>query len=157
LTAAAHGEALVRKQGPVTITLSAANISDGKSTITLSGELILTLQVEGAAPVVVKPGNRVVGEAWEVTLAAAPTIIALAGKSERWEQVLRVEPKLLPGEHKLQVAAIEYQLQGSVWQKSAEQEFVVVVTTSVAPDGKPIGPPPRIEELPVPESIHWPI
>jgi hypothetical protein len=118
--------------------------------------MTLTLQVEGAARVVVKPGKRVVGEAWEVTEVTAPATMSLAGNSERWEQVLRIEPKQ-PGEHKLLVAAIEFQIRGSAWQKSAEQELVVVVTTTAAVDGKPIGLPPPIEELPAPESINWPI
>jgi hypothetical protein len=120
------------------------------TTIPLSGELNVTLSVEGKAPVDVElPRALTASPDWRVR-AAAPKMSPLSGGRERWEQAFRLEPFQTGAAVLLPVQPLNYRTGNEVTDRVLTwKPLAIRVTTEVTgTDLTQARPPTGIEELP---------
>ncbi|HKB00676.1 MAG TPA: hypothetical protein VKD90_00590 [Gemmataceae bacterium] len=119
--------------------------------IRLSGEVRLTLTVEGPAPLGVTPPKPFLtsSNVWRVREDGLPVREVLPNGREKWAQVYRLSP-LVPGEPKIALGALTIRPGGE--QDLAiewKAEPVVRVTTNIEnPTPDALRPPTDIEHLP---------
>jgi hypothetical protein len=128
--------------------------------VRLSGELRLTLSIEGPAPVVVEqlPSPLTAGPDWRVTPAGPPETEPLPGERQRWRQVFRVAP-FRPGDDvPLALKPVRFRAGGNPQARDldfGESPLVVRVRTEVLQrELKDIRPPTGVETEPQPPPDH---
>jgi hypothetical protein len=120
--------------------------------VRLSGELRLTMTVEGPAPVVVEPlpSPWAVGVDWRVTPAGPPETEPLPAGRQRWHQAFRAAPFRPGDEVPLALKPVRFRAGGSPQVREldfAESPLPVRVRTEVLqPELKDIRPPTGVEE-----------
>jgi hypothetical protein len=147
---------LTQKHGPATARLTGERVGKDGLEIRLSGEVQLTLEVEGKPPLEVElPAKITPSEAWKATPAGPPATTPLAGGRVRWRQTLDLEP-LQKGKHPLPLEPLRFREGTGPWQEAAWKPFLVVVTTEVIkPDVGEARDITSIEELP--SEPAWPV
>jgi hypothetical protein len=135
-------------------------LSVDSTAIPLSGELHLTLSVEGKAPIDVDvPRTLTTSPDWRVR-PAAPKTTSLADGRERWEQEFRLEPFQTGIAVPLPVQPLSYRSGNEVSDRvTTWKPLAIRVTTEVTgTDLTQARPPTGIEELPpAPQSTFpWP-
>lgn len=125
-------------------------LSVDSTAIALSGELHLTLSVEGKAPIDVEvPRGLTPSPDWRVR-PAAPKVTTLPDGRERWEQEFRLEPFQTGMAVPLPVQPLSYRAGNEVADRVMTwKPLTIRVTTEVAgTDLTQARPPTGIEELP---------
>jgi hypothetical protein len=155
-----------QRQGPAAVRLQADTVEAGRVEVRLSGELLLTLSVEGRSPLRVGNSDDAVREeqtkailasgAWMKCQAAEAAVRTDLGDGrQRWQQSFRLDP-LKDGLIELQLAPLSYtegtetQPEQVTWQPIP----VHVMTDVVRPDLGELRDITPIEE--VPPGRSWP-
>jgi hypothetical protein len=120
--------------------------------IRLSGDVKLTLSVEGPGPLEVTPTKPLLTKPnlWRVRDDGLPLREVLAGGRERWMQVYRLSP-LVPGTPAVALGKLTIRPAGEqdVVIEWKDQEFTVRVVTNIeSPSVDSLRPPTDIEQLP---------
>lgn len=142
--------AYLQGHGPARLAIEGGEVQDGKVRVPLSGELRVTVSLEGGAGLEAEPVKAVEPAAsWQVRgPVLPPEKVTLPGGRVRWQQQLRVEP-LQPGDGSLMIPPLRYRTgaEAADWQTVPWEPVPVQVTTEVsAADLKQlrdIGPPER--------------
>ena len=97
-----------------------------------SGQLLLTLTVEGAAPLEIEPIQELTSSAlWEVHPLGEPETTALPGNRARWRQKFRLEP-LQPEKVELSLNPLRFrQGKDKMWIEQPWKPIAIRVTTDV--------------------------
>lgn len=122
--------------------------------IRLSGEVRLTLAVEGPGPLEVTPGKPLLTRAnqWRVWDDGLPLREKQAGGREKWSQVYRLSP-LVPGEPKVALAPLTVRTAAGDSTLRWDGELgVKVATTVTVPAAEAARPATDIEALPIPPA-----
>jgi hypothetical protein len=125
--------------------------------IRLSGEVKLTLTVEGPGPLSVTPSKPLLakGNLWRVREDGLP-VREVSGKREKWTQVFRLSP-LVPGKTEIAISPLSVRAGGEAdasitWK---DQSLFVDVKTSIeSPTVESLRPATDIEQLPPPPPIE---
>jgi hypothetical protein len=120
--------------------------------IRLSGEVRLTLTVEGPGPLEVTPGKPLLTNAltWRVREDGLPLREKQATGREQWTQVYRLSP-LVPGDPKIALSALTVRTSDGDLVLKWDGELGVRVTTTITlPSAETARPATDIEALPVP-------
>ena len=120
--------------------------------IRLSGEVRLTLTVEGPGPLEVMPGKPLLttGLTWRVREDGLPLREKQANGRELWTQVYRLSP-LVPGDPKIAIAPLTVRTPDSELAIKWDGEIAVKVTTTITlPSAETARPTTDIEAVPVP-------
>ena len=153
----------VRNAGdPANALTARAELDAGE--IRLSGELKLTLAVEGPGPLEVTPHRPLlaVANVWRVRDEGLPVREVMAGGREKWTQTYRLSP-LVPGpDVKIKLAPLTVRAGPAretviEWREAIG---VTVVTAVAVPSADALRPPTDIERLPPPAegdpvAIGW--
>jgi hypothetical protein len=126
--------------------------------IRLSGEVKLTLTVEGPGPLGVTPSKPLLLKAnvWRVREEGLPIRELLSNGRERWTHTYRLSP-LVPGEPKVELGPIAIRPGGGqdvvIDWSGKEPPAVRVVTSIENPSVESLRPQTDIEQLPQPPSM----
>ena len=126
--------------------------------IRLSGEVRLTLTVEGPGPLEVTPGKPLLTNplTWRVREDGLPLREKQATGREKWTQVYRLSP-LVPGEPKIALSPLTVRtLDGDLALKWDGELAVKVTTTITLPSAETARPATDIETLHISPSRHRP-
>ncbi|MCE9533594.1 MAG: hypothetical protein K8T89_21085 [Planctomycetes bacterium] len=135
------------------VVIARAKIDQEKTT--LSGEITLTLTVEGPSRASVVPPRPLLlpssAQAWRVREVALPTVESLSPERQRWRQDFRLSPfiagpKVEIALTPLNVTAGTLPEMTITWSKG----FSIQVTTTVEPDVGTLRPNTSIEAMPPP-------
>lgn len=123
--------------------------------LTLADTLVLTIRVEGRAPLEIEPVKAIVpSPAWVVAPLPGPVTRSLPDRRMRWEQTYRVSP-LQNGDVSLPLAPLRIRTGGTDMVDIPWDAFKVKVSTVVSAPAlgalKDITPPERLPEPPA-----WP-
>ncbi|HJT79152.1 MAG TPA: hypothetical protein VJ739_18290 [Gemmataceae bacterium] len=152
--------AYFQERGPARLVVEGGEVQQGKVQVPLSGQLRLTITLEGGAGLKAEPVKTVTpAETWQVRgPGSLPEREALPGGGVRWRQQLLLEP-LQPGESSLTVPPLRYRTSADAAAQTAVWAPVPVkVTTEVsAASLKELrdGPPPERPDVP-PSPRLWP-
>jgi hypothetical protein len=158
---AACGLALVAAQ-PLTITrfpddparklVATARVDP--DAVRLSGEVRLTLTLEGQGPLEVTPGKPLLTNplTWRVREDGAPIREKQAGGREKWTQAYRLSP-LVVGDPKITLAPLTVRTSDGDLALKWDGDLAVKVTTTITlPSAETARPPTDIEALPLPPA-----
>jgi hypothetical protein len=150
----AAGYEQVATRGPLAARLEVWAVPESSAAgiveVTLSGELVVTLKVEGPAPLEVAPVEAVTASSgWKVRSADAPVRSEPAPGQARWQQTFRLVP-LHKDDVPLQIHALRARIgRATEWTELDWKSVSVRVTTAVMRvDLAELRPAPPPEELP---------
>ena len=145
---------VLERAGPATLR-GTVTTEQGAVVMAFTDVLTLTIEVEGAAGLDVRPPENWVKGPWQVR-PKGPAQHIEQGKQVRWSQTLQVEP-LAPGETSLQLEPLRFLDAKGDWQTVTWQPRRVRVTSTLAqPDPKNVRDITAIEELPVTPARELP-
>jgi hypothetical protein len=121
---------LTQKLGPATAVLRGERAGAEGLEVRLSGEVQLTLEVVGPAPLEVEPPAKITASAAWSAAPASPVTTRLPDGRVRWRQTVELEP-LQKGKLPLPLEPLRYRAGGGGWQEVAWKPFAVVVTTEI--------------------------
>jgi hypothetical protein len=156
LVPAASGYEQTVTHGPLTARLEikaqpeSPTTPAGKVEVALSGELLVTLTVEGPTPLEVAPGEPfTTSPGWKVRAAGTPAQTESGTSRSRWSQVFRLVPSQ-KDDVPLQVNPLRVRpAEAADWTELTWKPVPVRVTTEVArADLAELRPGPPPEELP---------
>ncbi len=149
---AAAPRSVLQRQGPVSLSTTAA-VANGMVELRLSELLLLTVRLEGQAPVAVAEPLRIVPHpAWQSRPVAKSVVPGPDPERGGWQQTLVLEP-LLPGAQDLQLEPLRWRQGQGPWQTVTWQPLAVKVSTEVGqPDVKELRDITAIEGLAEPAS-----
>jgi len=139
------------RERTVTLGTSTGHLQWDAAEVRLSGELRLSVTVEGPAPVRIEalPAPLIAGSDWRATPVAPAVTEPQPGERERWRQVFRVIPYRAGEAVPLAVRPLRFSAGGTIRELAWGEPIAVRVKTEVLQaELKDIRPPTGIEELP---------
>jgi hypothetical protein len=123
-----------QQQGSATLRVQADRVEAGQPEIRLSGELLITMSLEGAPGLEIQLPERLTPPTdWELGRKETPERAALPGHRVRWEQRFHLKPARA-GELLLALAQLKFREDPDLdqWQEVTWKPFTVRVTTEIA-------------------------
>jgi hypothetical protein len=145
-------EPLEERRGDI---IARAELDRGE--VPLSGDVLLTLTVEGPAPLEVAPPRPLLtkasAQAWRVKEPALPTREVLPGRRQLWRQEFRLSPFEAGPSVAVALAPLRVKAGGAAetpitWEKL----LPVTVTTTARPDPKSLRDVTGVEAVPAPPA-----
>jgi len=100
-----------RTEGPARIEIADPKEVKGRLQVSLSGELQITVSVEGTATMEVDPIENIAREdGWIQRQRGDPVAVELGNSKVRWSQTFIIEPLLGAGNAELKLATLRYRL-----------------------------------------------
>jgi hypothetical protein len=141
----------------VTLADSTGRLRLSAAEVRLSGELRLTLTVEGPAPVQVEPPTPLTaGADWRATPLGPPDTEPLPDGRQRWRQAYRLTPYRAGDEVPVALRPVRFHAGGNpqlqLLDFAAEPVIVRVRTEVLQPELKDLRPPTGVEVEPAPPA-----